>query len=598
MAVTPIINSQLTDIEQAIKDQTTAIENLVAVPVEDAVNDWLTAHPEATTTVENGSVTGLKLYPVGNGTDLQNQRQDASQSANAQYSFIAGGGYNAINDYTEMGKKAFYSHAEGYSNRAHDWYGHAEGSGCIVDSKIGHVEGNGTICSTNDGHAEGNRTVAGRRYFESGVTTGAEDAGDSLGVLNYVLIPDSEGDVTSFFPNALIDNVTTRYGAGTQKDSVGNIYPSGMTPAVWDGDTLVTENSLMWAMHRICILRGSAENDIDYVTIAKCTYTSGVGTKVYYYGDNPTTNTKGIYTSYCPVLLGGGNGAHSEGYFTSAWGYGAHSEGYYSRAWHNGAHAEGRNAQALGEYSHAEGYFADANGAYSHAEGQEADANGQASHAEGRRTVASGLYSHAEGNTSVASGESSHAEGDGNTASGKASHAEGLGCVASANYAYAGGYESKATRRSQRAFADGKISEVGDKQVCEIVSSVEKSEVGWHNVTLFENAEAGKTYLLDIDVLGIQTAGTAGTVGDTFGYKIKAILAVASNGTGAIVGTPIRELVGRSSGMSGDGLASGARVSLYNGVYPAGSSIALRYDGVADTTFRIFCHTKWLEMKI
>lgn len=66
MATTPIINAQLTAIEDAIKNQTEAIQNILALPVADAVNDWLEAHPEATTTVQDGAVTEAKL-----ATDLK-----------------------------------------------------------------------------------------------------------------------------------------------------------------------------------------------------------------------------------------------------------------------------------------------------------------------------------------------------------------------------------------------------------------------------------------------------------------------------------------------------------------------------------------------
>lgn len=613
--------------------------------VEQAVNDWLDDHPEATTTVENGSVTNAKLYPVGNTIDLQGTRADASQTASAPYSFIAGGGNNTIKDIVEMGSHARYSHAEGLANRAFNWESHVEGSGSIADGKISHAEGNGVICSSNDAHAEGNRTVAGRRYYP-GVSVGSEDAGDSLGVLNYVLIPDAEGDVTSFFPNALIDNVETRYGAGAQKDSVGNIYPPGMTPAVWDGDTLVQEKSLQWALHRICILRGAGENDIQYVTIAKCTYTGGVGTKVYYFGDNPTTGTMGIYSSYAPTLLDGGNGAHAEGLFTSSWGYGAHAEGYGSngfgpnRAWGHGAHAEGVAAQALEYAAHAENFGTKASALYSHAEGRDSIASGaaahaegwtntasnqgahaegentiasgEASHSEGSATTASGRYAHAEGELTVASGNNSHAEGyrttaseyyahaEGadNTASGRYSHVEGSENTASAFYANAAGKNAIANRMFQKAWAAGKISENGDMQYCEILTAATVNGVGWFNVNLISNVENGKAYSVDIDIMGRQIEGSAETVGNTFSYNIKAIIARDSGGTATVIGTPIRTLIGRSAGMSGDGLSSGIRVSLYNGIYPTGEAIALRYDGVADTKYQLLAHTKWIEMKI
>lgn len=321
---------------------------------------------------DNGDVRGE------NAVDLQHVRIASDQVAGAPNSFIAGGSRNKIKNIVERDSDARNAHAEGYGNRVHDWEGHAEGSHCIVDGKISHAEGNAVICTANDSHAEGNRTVAGRRYYTN-VSYGSEDAGSGLGVLNYVLIPPNEGDVTSFFPNPLTDNITTRYGVGAQKDVKGNIYPSGMTPAVWNGDVPSTPNDLRWALHSICIVRGQSESAIDFVKIAKSTYTPGTGTKVYYYGDNPFGTLIGIYSSYSPTVriegkTQGGNGSHAEGVVTSAWDYGAHAEGYLTRAWGYASHAEGRETTALGMYSHAEGYQTEAIGNNSCSSGWQSEA--------------------------------------------------------------------------------------------------------------------------------------------------------------------------------------------------------------------------------
>lgn len=480
--------------------------------VTDAVDDWLNAHPEATTTVEDGSITSAKI---------------------ASGSFIAGGTGNAIRNVAVRDSDSKDSHAEGYKNIAQEWYDHVEGCGCIVDGKISHVEGNACICTANDAHAEGNRTVAGRRYYHksdgSYLTKGAEDAGDSLGVLNYVIVPDAYGDVTSFFPNALIDNVETRYGTGAQIDVKGNVYagtPYNFVPAIWNGDTVVTPNDLRWAMHSICILRGTAENHIVFVNIAKAVYTSGSGTKIYYYGNSPYANYLGIYSSYAPRLLKAGNGTHAEGFFTSAWGTGSHSEGQSTDAWGDASHTEGVGSVAMGYASHAQG-----------------------------------LYTRADGIGSDASGK-----------------------------------ESKASRSFQKALSSGKIASVGDNQACEIILTKRCPNAGWHNVPLITNVENGKSYLLETMVVGKQSAGLAGNIGDTFGYKFTALINVKSDGTYEAIGTPERLLIGRSSGMDGDGLSSGVRLSWYNGIYPDDRSLCLRMDGITNAIFYVTCHTKWVEL--
>lgn len=58
---TPIINSQLDDITQSLINILGAINNLPFAGVPEAVSDWLTDHPEATTTVQDGAITLAKL---------------------------------------------------------------------------------------------------------------------------------------------------------------------------------------------------------------------------------------------------------------------------------------------------------------------------------------------------------------------------------------------------------------------------------------------------------------------------------------------------------------------------------------------------------
>ena len=566
--------------------KTTAIANTASLTAQgDETNIGLAIQPKGTgaltVRVPDDAITGGNArgaYAV----DLQCARAFSDQVAGAPYSFIAGGRSNKIKSITERGSDAKESHAEGYNNRVFDWYGHAEGANCIVDGKISHTEGNTVICSANDSHAEGNRNVAGRKYF-SGVTFGEEDAGDNLGALQYVLIPNTEGDVSSYFPNALTNNVTTRYGAGAQIDAKGNIYPSGMTPAVWNGDVLVTANDLLWALHPICIVRGPSEPNIEFVNIAKAAYSAGTGTKVYYRGDRPFATLIGIYSSYAPTVvvdgLQGGNGNHAEGLFTSTYGYGAHAEGSYTRAWGKYAHAEGHATQATGEAAHAEGRDNIASGLYSHAEGRLTRASGEASHAEGRENIASGYASHAEGYLNTASGDYSRAEGRENIASGM--------------YSSVKGRYGKATRSYQNSYAVGRITADGDNQLIEISYTHSCAGVGWWVIKILDACEDGKAYNFETMVLGRQKAGAAGTIGDTFAYKFTGCF-VRSGATFTVLGTPTRTLIGRSATMDGDGLTTGVRVA-WSALF-TNNGAHLRMDGLADTTFVVTTYNVIQEM--
>lgn len=468
------------------------------------------------------------------------QVQEANDNA-----IIAGGVGNTVADVASRATDSKASHAEGYHNRALEWYAHVEGAGCIVDGKIAHAEGNAVICSANDSHAEGNRTVTGRRYYSAiydGITTGSEDAGDGLGVRQYVLIPAASGDLTSYFPNPLTDVVTTRYGAGAQKDVKGNIYASGFTPAVWTGDTPTTPNDLRWAMHPVCILRGSEEEDIEFATVVKATYSGGTGTKIYYSGAQPFATITGIYTSYSPVVLNGGNGQHSEGYFTSTSGYGGHAEGWFTRAWGNGAHAEGYRATAEAEGSHA------------------------------------------EGTSTRASGVSSHAEGSGTIALGVASHAAGL--------------QSRAVRNYQQALASGRRVVDGDNQASRIVYTKQCVDAGWHNVTLLSALESNRSYWVEAMIFARQTAGSAGAVGHSFAYRASVALAVDGSGAFSILSYPAPTLVGRTTGMVGDGVTTGPRITAYGVAYPSSPNgdLIVRFDGLDSTTFQVTTHSTVLEI--
>jgi hypothetical protein len=63
------------------------------------------------------------------------------------------------------------------------------------------------------------------------------------------------------------------------------------------------------------------------------------------------------------------------------------------------------------EGAHSEGYRTTASGRYSHAQGQNTTASGEGSHSEGLDTTASGHNSHAEGSGTIASSECQHVQG-------------------------------------------------------------------------------------------------------------------------------------------------------------------------------------------
>jgi len=528
---------------------------------------------------------------------------------------IAGGIGNTVNKVTVRATNPTSAHVEGHDTEAQGWYGHAEGAGSLAEGKISHAEGNDTICTANDSHSEGNLTATGRRWYAdvsseqviSPLTASSEDAGDGLGVLQYVLLPATFGDQTSYFPNPLTDDVTGRYGAGAQLDTKGNVYHSSHTPAVWTGDVPTTPNDLQWAMHPFCIMRGPEETDWAFAQIAKATYGGGQ-TKVYYIGAKPFATITCILGSYSPVLLDGGQGQHAEGWMSSASGYGAHAEGSMTRAWGFATHAEGRASAATGGYSHAEGRSTTASGDGSHAEGRDNTASGAHSHAEGNDTTASDSNAHAEGASTTASGANSHAEGYTTTASGDGAHAAGLGTVASGDYSHASGLEteataygsqatgiqSKATRNYQQAYSLGKRSAVGDNQLSRWAHHRgDCIGADWYDLRVMTGLENNRTYLFETTVIGRQTAGTAGAVGDSFAYKFQGAVTVAS-GVMTVLGTITRTLIGRTAGMAGDGLSTGPRMSAHTDIYQGG--LIVRYDGIADTTFFVSAHSTVQEL--
>ena len=246
---------------------------------------------------------------------------------------------NVIDSVHERALVPIKSIAIGEQNYVYEQYGYAQGVHSIVDGKIASAIGNTVMCSANDSKATGNRTVAGRRMYpilSHGVDTDAD-----VGTKAYVIVDATEGDITAMFPNKLVTwpQVLTRYGVGATKDTMGNIYPSGMTKATYDGSlNIVNKNDLTWAMHSFLVIKGSNETEICFQRILKSTYNAVTGTKIYY--DTTALQYSDItyvYGSYAPTVLAdgvaGGNGQSVSGFMNSTYGYGANSSGFNNRSW-------------------------------------------------------------------------------------------------------------------------------------------------------------------------------------------------------------------------------------------------------------------------
>lgn len=574
---------------QDVRDMVTNIVDSDFNKSTDTADDINSGTSKSILSAKQGTVSGNILGDArgANATDFQLVRSADTQVASGARSFIAGGQNNKVDQVdsfaigenaevtgiTARGLTAFSSQSTGKFTKAHGWTSSAEGSYSVVDGLISHVEGNVSVCSANDSHAEGNRTVTGRRRFT--ISSSGVDTDGDVGTKAYVIINDSWGDVSSWFPNALTDNIESRYGVGTQTDGNGNIYAASLSiPA-----------DLVFAMHPIMMIKGVAESNLDYFDILKATYLgSGNGTKVYY--DSATQAYSGsiqsVYSSYSPQIFAAGNGSHAEGVFTSAVGYGAHAEGYETNALYQGAHAEGELTKAYNNSAHAEGYNTQATGLYSHSEGLNSIASGQASHAGGTGTTASG--------------ESSVALNSGTVAIGIASTAIGRETTATADNSLAHGRYAVARNASCPTFATVRQSNSGDDQITRLTFSENFTGTGWHPVFLFENLQDDTVYSFETTILGYQKTANDGAIGDYFAYRVKGGFRRLS-GTITVASDYKVELISHeiTASAGGDGITTGVRITnpeLFSGY------LVFRFYGLVADTFRIQTHTFIQEMKV
>ena len=485
----------------------------------------------------NSTVSGSRANDLGGSGNTINGEE-----------CFAMGKDNSVIPFPERGKTPSHSHAFGYKNIVNGYLANAIGYGAVVDGELGFAIGNSNVASGNDAMAIGAQCITGRRMYD--VASHGCDSAHGLGGGNktWVIIANSEGDVSAHFPTTIqyIDPPT---------------------------------NTLMWALHPYLMIKASEQKALTYL-ILKTTYSGGSGTKIYFERITDLgvyeTLVLGSYSPELPAGEAGGNSmlsegrstnaasgaAHSEGTLTRAWGGNSHSEGQLTRALGLASHAEGANGVASGSQAHVEGANGIASGHWSHCEGIDNISEGTSSHAEGEGNhsvganshveghgnhasgyaahaeggddnIASGSYahvegrqndatgnygSHAEGYNTLASGEASHSEGLSTIASGNASHAEGNLTKATGNSSHSEGYESEAFLDYQVAHASGKFITTGDAQYTRNIIKLSTNGVGWWDLRLLR-VPYGKTFAGEILFVGRQISGSRGVPGEGCAYK-------------------------------------------------------------------------------
>lgn len=281
------------------------------------------------------------------------------------YRSIAGGRYShAEGDNTYAG---YGAHAEGQNTKAVGNLSHAEGSNTVASGLSSHAEGNTTIASGECAHAEGGRNIASgyRSHAEGDSTTATKDGAHSEG---------------------------------------SNTYAHGYASHAEGGGGTKANGDYSHAEGQTCTAEGTAA------------HVEGAG-----------STASGKYS-------------HAENDHTSAIGEVSHVEGYYSSTYGPASHAEGRSTKTGIKDNATAGDGA-------HSEGRYTTASGQAAHAEGNSTVASGAHSHAEGTNSVAEKARSHAEGFHTIARADSQHVQGKYNVVDENKAHIVGAGTSDTAR-------------------------------------------------------------------------------------------------------------------------------------------------------
>ncbi|MGP8322397.1 MAG: hypothetical protein ACT6FG_00145 [Methanosarcinaceae archaeon] len=130
---------------------------------------------------------------------------------------------------------------------------------------------------------------------------------------------------------------------------------------------------------------------------------------------------------------------------------------------------------------------------------------------------------------------------------GTASVASGKNTKAAADYSNAGGHESSAYLKGQLAHAITKFTAVGDAQYSRIILHGQTTDAVQTEVFLDTSDRAilpaGRTWAFHILIAARQTAGTAGTVGDSGIYDIKGGIKRDGANNTALVGTIAKAII-------------------------------------------------------
>lgn len=372
---------------------------------EDAIVGGHVAHAEG----QNTKAIGTASHAEGNTT-----------TANGEYSHTEGSYTETLND---------YAHAEGYNAKARGIASHSEGTGTEAIGTSAHAEGISTKAIGDISHSEGNNSIA------NGKNSHAEGYGSKTGIYGCKVVSTDETAQSAVLKT--VGNLAVGTGIGTYQSSYGIVKSIGTIKTIDNSTKTVTFNLASGVTFSNVIFEGA-------ILVNVSTFTDSDDTESIVGGNDGAhsegRNTKAIgASSHAEGNTTTANGAssHAEGNGNIAGGASAHAEGVATKAMGEGSHAENGSTQANGGYSHSEGWATKANGKYSHSEGRGTIANGENSHAEGYWSTAAGRASHAEG-SSDAEGECSHAEGD-TRAEADYSHTEGLGTITASNSQHAQG---------------------------------------------------------------------------------------------------------------------------------------------------------------
>ena len=310
----------------------------------------------------------------------------------------------------------------------------AEGNGTIASGDYSHAGGNQTISSGENSHSEGYKTTAsGKSSHTEGY--GVEAVGEASHAEGWHNLVSSNSPIYTVYQDET-DNTKYRIISDFQGTDGGG-----------DG--------IFYLMYGMTFLYNNK-----YYYVTEVFYEDDSKTKPVAFRLNNSINKSNTNIDI-KLLLGKsiGQGAHTEGCNTVAYGHYAHAEGNTTRAAGANSHSEGSETSAVGANSHSEGHACKAVGNYSHAEGGYTTATGNCSHAEGSGSIGIGDYSHAEGFSSRAEGFASHAEGHESLSIGSNSHTEGYNTIATNYTEHAEGRSNKSNKGS--SLKDKTLSSIG-----------------------------------------------------------------------------------------------------------------------------------------